>query len=168
MQTLDVLRIISCGAVGVGLARAATEKTVEFLKENCNPKKLAVQQSLTFPLADMQARVEAARLMVWKTAWMLDNRKPAGTMSGLTKFHASDTALEVAQKGLQLTGPHGLTSRYPLEKLVRDAKLLQIIRRHQPDQPPGGRTRHPGRLRGRYANRSLREAGSGTSNSWTT
>ena len=126
MQTLEVLRIISCGAVGVGLARAATEKSLEFLKDHSEPKKLPNQQALTFPLAEMQASVEAARLMVWKTAWMLDSKVPAGTMSGLTKFYASDAALQVAEKGLQLTGPHGRTGQYPLEKLVRDAKLLQI------------------------------------------
>ena len=126
MVTLEVLRIVSCGAVGVGLARAAQEATVRYFKTKANPKKVMNQQTISFSLADILAQVEAARLMVWKTAWLLDNKQPAGTMSGLTKFYASDIALAVAQEGLGLIGLDGCTDEFPLEKLVRDAKLLQI------------------------------------------
>jgi alkylation response protein AidB-like acyl-CoA dehydrogenase len=64
--------------------------------------------------------------MVWKSSWMMDNNLSAGTISGLTKFYASDMALEVANKGMQLVGHHAYNEDYPLEKYVRDAKLLQI------------------------------------------
>jgi acyl-CoA dehydrogenase len=126
MKILEVLRIVSCGAVGVGLARGAHEATLKFFAEKSTPKTILNQQALAFPLADMLAMVEAARLLVWKTAWLLDNGRQAGTMSGLTKFFASDAALAVAEEGLRLVGPHGYTRDYPLEKCVREAKLLQI------------------------------------------
>jgi len=74
----------------------------------------------------MLAAIEASRLMVWKNSWMLDNKIPVGAMTGLTKFYVSDTAVEVANKGVQLLGHHAYTEQYPLEKYVRDAKLLQI------------------------------------------
>jgi len=126
MKVLDVLRILSCGAVGVGLARGAFEATLRFLTGRSPAKALLGQQAVSFELADMLAAIEAARLMVWKSGWLIDSGRPVGTMSSLTKFLASDLALEVAQKGLRLVGPPAYSEEFPLEKLVRDAKLLQI------------------------------------------
>ncbi len=126
MKVLEVMRIISCGAVGVGVARAAYEAALRFLLRHSNAKKLINQQAISFDLADMLASIEASRLMVWKSCWMLDNKIPASTMSSITKFYVSDVAVEVANKGLNLVGPSGFSEEYPLDKLVRDAKVLQI------------------------------------------
>jgi len=126
MQELEVLRVLSCGAVGVGVARATYEDAVRFFKTVGDAKKVMAQQAISFHLADMLASIEASRLMVWKNSWMLDNKTPVGAMTSLTKFYVSDTAVEVANKGVQLLGHHAYTEQYPLEKYVRDAKLLQI------------------------------------------
>lgn len=126
MKVLEVMRVISCGAVGVGIARAAYEAALRFLTTYSNARAVMGQQAISFDLADMLASIEASRLMVWKSSWMMDNNLSAGTMSGLTKFYASDMALEVANKGMQLVGHHAYNEDYPLEKYVRDAKLLQI------------------------------------------
>jgi alkylation response protein AidB-like acyl-CoA dehydrogenase len=126
MKMLDVLRIVSCGAVGVGVARAAKETTLNFIKEHPKAKEIMTQQAIGFDLADMSAMVEAARLMVWKSSWLIDQNKKAGEMSSLTKFYASDVALRVANMAVQLIGLPSYGEIYPVEKLVRDAKLLQI------------------------------------------
>jgi alkylation response protein AidB-like acyl-CoA dehydrogenase len=126
MKVLEVMRVISCGAVGVGLARAAYEASRKFLLSHSSPKAILNQQAISFDLADMLASIEACRLLVWKSAWMLDNLLPASTMSSMTKFYASDMAMEVTNKGLLLVGPHGYSEEYPLDKYVRDAKVLQI------------------------------------------
>jgi acyl-CoA dehydrogenase len=126
MKELEVARVLSCGAVGVGVARAAYEDAVRFFKTVGNPKAAMAQQAIAFDLADMCAAVEASRLMVWKNGWLLDRGLPATTASSLTKFFVSDTAVEVANKGVRLLGHHAYTEGYPLEKYVRDAKILQI------------------------------------------
>jgi alkylation response protein AidB-like acyl-CoA dehydrogenase len=126
MKELDVLRVLSCGAVGVGVARAAYEDAVRFFKTVGDVKKVMGQQAISFHLADMLASIEASRLMVWKNSWMLDNKIPLGAMTSLTKFYVSDTAVKVANTGVQLLGHHAYTEHYPLEKYVRDAKILQI------------------------------------------
>jgi butyryl-CoA dehydrogenase len=126
MKVLEVMRIVSCGAVGVGIARAAYESALRFLLTYSNAKKLISQQALSFDLADMLASIEASRLLVWKSCWMLDNKIPAATMSSITKFYVSDMAVEVANKGLNLVGLYGVNKDYPMDKYVRDAKVLQI------------------------------------------
>ncbi|MBW1775231.1 MAG: acyl-CoA dehydrogenase family protein [Deltaproteobacteria bacterium] len=126
MKYLDVLRVLSCGAVGVGVARAAFEAAVRFFKARPDAKKLMAQQAISFDLADMLASIEASRLMVWRSSWMLDNGLSASTMSSLTKFFVSDMAVEVANKALQLVGVNSYSEDYPLDKYARDAKVLQI------------------------------------------
>lgn len=126
MRLLEVARVISCGAVALGLARRSFETTLKFLKDFADPKSLIGQQAVSFDLADMMASIEASRLLVWKSCWMIDNGIPVGTMSGLTKVYTSDMALEVSQQGMGLVGLHAYSKDYPLEKQVRDAKTLQI------------------------------------------
>ena len=126
MKVLEVMRVISCGAVGVGIARGAYEAALRFLLTHSSAKAIVSQQALSFDLADMLASIEACRLMVWKSSWMLDNGLAASTMSNLTKFYVSDMAMEVTNKGLELVGPSGYTEEYPLDKYIRDAKVLQI------------------------------------------
>jgi len=126
MKVIDVARVLSCGAVGVGIARAAYEAVLKFLKTHSNPKAVIGQQAISFQLADMLAAIEASRLLVWKSGWIFDRGLPAATMISLTKFYASDMAVELTNRSMQLVGLHGYSEDYPVDKYVRDAKLLQI------------------------------------------
>ena len=126
MKELDSLRILSCGAVGVGIAKAALETCVRFFKTMGNLKQVMNQQAITFELADMAASIQAARLMVWKSCWTIDQGIPGTLDSSLTKFYVSDVAVDVANKALRLLGHYAFTEEYPIEKYVRDAKILQI------------------------------------------
>lgn len=126
MKELDMLRVLACGAVGVGIARAAYEDSVKFFKTVGNIKAILGQQAIAFDLADMAASIEASRLMVWKSCWLMDQRLPGTLASSLSKFYASDMAVNVANKGVKLLGHHAYTESFPLEKYVRDAKILQI------------------------------------------
>jgi acyl-CoA dehydrogenase len=77
-------------------------------------------------LADMATNVDAARLLTWRSAWMLDQGQVASIESSMAKRFAADTAMQVATDAVQVYGGYGYTKEYPVEKLMRDAKLLQI------------------------------------------
>lgn len=77
-------------------------------------------------LADMKQDIEAARLLVWKAAWMADKKLKNSEISALSKTYASDVAMRVATDAVQIFGGYGYTKDYPVEKLMRDAKLMQI------------------------------------------
>jgi acyl-CoA dehydrogenase len=77
-------------------------------------------------LADMATAVESSRLLTWKSAWLLDQRKPASLESSMAKRMSADTAMSVTTDAVQIFGAYGYTKDYPVEKLMRDAKLLQI------------------------------------------
>jgi acyl-CoA dehydrogenase len=77
-------------------------------------------------LADMATGVDAARLLTWRSAWLLDQGKPASLESSMAKRVSADTAMSVSTDAVQIFGGYGYTKEYPVEKLMRDAKLLQI------------------------------------------
>ncbi len=77
-------------------------------------------------LADMATGVDAARLLTWRSAWLLDQGKSASLESSMAKRVSADTAMSVATDAVQIFGGYGYTKEYPVEKLMRDAKLLQI------------------------------------------
>ncbi|MDH4265422.1 MAG: acyl-CoA dehydrogenase family protein [Deltaproteobacteria bacterium] len=127
MRYLDVARTTSCAAVALGLARAALETAMGFFKRSPEKAKATIgQQIISHSLADMAAALESSRLLVWKAAWMLGKKLPVSKDSALAKFLASDMCLKVTADALQLLGFHGYTPEYPLEKYLRDAKILQI------------------------------------------
>ena len=126
MRTFDKTRA-AVGAAGVGIARAALEYAVEYSKTRVQfGKPIAALQATAFKLAQMAMDVEAARLMVWRAAWLMDQGKPNGKESAMAKCLGSDAAMSNALEALQIFGGYGYMKDYPVEKLVRDAKLLQI------------------------------------------
>src|SRR3954463_9628441 len=128
MQTLDVTRPgTAAGAVGV--AQAAYEHAVDYAKQRVTfDVPIAMHQGVNFLIADMATEIEAARLLVWQAAWMLDNGygRKATLYSSFAKRFAADTAMKVATDAVQVLGGYGYMREYPVEKLMRDAKLFQI------------------------------------------
>jgi acyl-CoA dehydrogenase len=126
MRTLDRARP-SVGAAGVGVARAALEYAIEYAKTREQfGKPIAMFQHIGFKLADMATEINAARLLTWHSAWLLDNDKPASKEAAMAKLYASDVAMRATVDAVQIFGGYGYMKDYPVEKLMRDAKLLQI------------------------------------------
>jgi acyl-CoA dehydrogenase len=128
MQTLDFTRPgTAAGAVGV--ARAAYEYAVDYARERIQfGQPIAMNQGINFLIADMATEVEAARLLVWQAAWMVDRGygRKATLYSSFAKRFAADTAMKVTTDAVQVFGGYGYMKEYPVEKLMRDAKLFQI------------------------------------------
>jgi acyl-CoA dehydrogenase len=126
MKTLDKTRA-SVGAAGVGLARAAMEYAVEYSKTRLQfGKPIALLQATAFKLAQMAMEINAARLLVWHAAWLMEQGKPCGKESAMAKCFGTDVAMQTTVEALQIYGGYGYMKDYPIEKLMRDAKLLQI------------------------------------------
>jgi acyl-CoA dehydrogenase len=128
MTTLDFTRPgTAAGAVGV--AQAAYELARDYAKERVTFEvPIAMHQGVNFLIADMATEIEAARLLTWQAAWMLDagyGRK-ATLYSSFAKRFAADTAMKVTTDAVQVLGGYGYIKEYPAEKLMRDAKLFQI------------------------------------------
>jgi len=126
MRTLDHTRPgTAIGAVGV--ARAAYELAVDYSRERVQfGQPIAMNQGVNFLIADMAAEIEAGRLLTWQAAWLLDQGKRATLQSSYAKRFASDTAMKVTTDAVQIFGGYGYMKEYPVEKLMRDAKLFQI------------------------------------------
>jgi len=126
MVTLDKARP-GVAASSVGVARAALEYAAEYSKQRVQfGKPIAMNQAIQFMLADMAVKVELARLMVYKSAWQVDNGERNTLHAAIGKLYASDIAMEVTTDAVQIYGGYGYMREYPVEKLMRDAKLLQI------------------------------------------
>jgi len=126
MRTLDKTRA-PVGAAGVGVARAALEYAVEYAKTRKQfGKPIALFQNTAFKIAQMTIEINAARHLVWHAAWLIDQEKPAAKESAMAKAFGSDVAMKVTTEALQILGGYGYMKDYPMEKLMRDAKLLQI------------------------------------------
>ena len=128
MATLDFTRPgTAIGAVGV--AQAAYEHAVAYAKERVTfDMPIAMHQGVNFMIADMAAEIEASRLLTWQASWMLDQGygRKATLYSSFAKRFAADTAMKVATDAVQVFGGYGYVKEYPVEKLMRDAKLFQI------------------------------------------
>ncbi|MGI9590335.1 MAG: acyl-CoA dehydrogenase family protein [Myxococcota bacterium] len=126
MQTLDRTRP-PIGALATGIARRALEESVAYAKERkAFGSPIGGFQAVQFMLADMAKEVEAARLLTLQSAWMLDQGKRASKHSSFAKCFATDMAMRVTTDAVQVFGGNGYTKEYPVEKLMRDAKLMQI------------------------------------------
>jgi acyl-CoA dehydrogenase len=126
MRTLDHTRA-PVGAAGVGVARAAMEYAIEYSKTRIQfGKPVALYQNTGFKIAQMATEIDAARQLVWRAAWMMDQGMPCGKESAMAKMYGSDIAMKVTTDALQIFGGYGYMKDYPMEKLMRDAKLLQI------------------------------------------
>jgi acyl-CoA dehydrogenase len=128
MATLDFTRPgTAIGAVGV--AQAAYEHALEYAKERVTfDLPIAMHQAVGFMVADMATEIQASRLLCWQAAWMLDHGlgREATLYSSFAKRFAADTAMKVTTDAVQVLGGYGYIKEYPVEKLMRDAKLFQI------------------------------------------
>ena len=126
MMTLDGTRPgTAAGAVGV--AQAAYEYSVEYAKERVQfGQPIAINQGVNFMVADMATEIEAARLLVWQAAWLIEQGKRATLQSSFAKRFAADMVMKVTTDAVQIFGGYGYIKEYPVEKLMRDAKLFQI------------------------------------------
>ncbi len=127
MKTFDKARP-GIGAQAVGIGQSALEESVKFIKEREQfGKPVSSFQGVQFMLADMATRVESARSLIYATARMMDaGEKNVSLASSMCKLMASDAAMSVATDAVQLFGGSGYMKEYPVEKLMRDAKITQI------------------------------------------
>lgn len=126
MNTLDSARSF-VGAVSVGIAQAALDCAVKYAKERRQfGQPIASFQMVQGMLADMAMKVETARLMVQKACWMRDQGMEFSKEAAMAKCYAADTAMQVTTDAVQVMGGYGYTKEYPVEKMMRDAKIMQI------------------------------------------
>ena len=126
MTTLDGDRI-GIGAQALGIAQAAIDECVKYTKERVQfGKRISQFQNTQFQLADMQAKVDAARLLVYRAAQAKQDHEPYGHLAAMGKLYASEAASDVTRRCLQLTGGYGYTREYPFERFMRDAKITEI------------------------------------------
>jgi acyl-CoA dehydrogenase len=116
MKTLDVARP-GIAASAVGIARAALEAAVEYAKERHTfGKPLAAHQGIQFMLADMAIKIETARLITWKAAWLADQGLPTNLESSIAKCYATDICMQVTTDVVQIFGGYGYSKEYPVER----------------------------------------------------
>lgn len=126
MGTLDRTRA-GTAAGAVGIARRALEEAVRYANERAQfGQPIVKNQAIQFKLADMATKIEAARLLTWQAAWMADQDVKQSKEAAMAKCFAGDTAMEVTIEAVQILGGIGYSREYPVEKLMRDAKLMQI------------------------------------------
>lgn len=126
MKTLDGGRI-GIASQALGIAQGAMDETVKYTKERKQfGKPLCKFQNMQFQLADMQTRIEASRLLVRKAAWKKDGKIPYSADAAMAKLFAAETAMEMTTKAVQYHGGYGYTREYPVERMMRDAKITEI------------------------------------------
>lgn len=126
MRTLDQTRT-PIGALATGIAQAALDHAARYsLSRQTFGKPIAEHQAIQIKLANMAQAVSASRLLTWYAAWTIDRGEVGTLASSIAKCFASDSSLRVADEALQIFGGYGYMKDYPVEKLLRDAKLTQI------------------------------------------
>ena len=126
MMTLDGGRI-GIASQALGIAQGALDETVAYVKERKQfGRTIANFQNTQFQLANLEVKVEASRLLVYKAAWRESNHLPYSVDAARAKLFASETAMEVTTKAVQLHGGYGYTREYPVERMMRDAKITEI------------------------------------------
>jgi butyryl-CoA dehydrogenase len=126
MSTLDGGRI-GVAAQALGIAQAALDHAVKYSKERVQfGKPIASNQAIAFMLADMATKVDAARLLVYRAAYLKDQGQPYSKEAAMAKLYASDAAMAVTTDAVQIFGGYGYSREYPVERLMRNAKITQI------------------------------------------
>ena len=126
LSTLDGGRI-GIASQALGIAQGAFDVTVEYMKSRKQfGKKLSQMEALQFEMADLKTRIEAARLLVYKAAFLEDKHADYGEASAMAKLFAAETAMKVTTKCVQFHGGYGYTADYPVERMMRDAKITEI------------------------------------------
>lgn len=126
MWTLDGGRI-GIASQALGIAQGAMDETVKYTKERKQfGKSIAQFQNTQFQLADLETKIEASRLLVYKAATLKDNGQPYTVPAAMAKLFAAETAMEMTTKAVQFHGGYGYTREYPIERMMRDAKITEI------------------------------------------
>lgn len=126
MSILDGGRV-SIGSMCVGIARGAYENALKYAQEReAFGKRVSDFQATKFKLADMAMEIDAARLLILRSAWLKDQNLPLNLESAMAKLYASEVAVRVANEAVQIYGGYGFIKEYPVEKFYRDAKLGTI------------------------------------------
>ncbi len=126
MKTLDGGRI-GIAAQALGIAQGAMDETVKYTKERKQfGKSISNFQNTQFQLADLETRIQASRLLIRSAAWKKDNREQYSADAAMAKLYASETAMEMTNKAVQFHGGYGYTREYPVERMMRDAKITEI------------------------------------------
>lgn len=126
MKTLEGGRI-GIAAQALGIASGAFERAVQYSKERkAFGTEIANHQAIAFKLADMAVKIENARNLCLKAAWLKDQGQPYGVASAMAKLYAADIAMEVTTEAVQIHGGYGYVKEYHVERLMREAKLTQI------------------------------------------
>ena len=127
MGTLDGGRV-GIAAQALGIAEGAIDEAVKYSKERMQfGKRLSQFQNTQFELADMKARTDAAKMLVYRAAWAKDHNDPhVGMYSAMAKLTAAQTASDVTRRAVQIFGGYGFTRDYPVERMMRDAKITEI------------------------------------------
>lgn len=126
MNTLDHTRAVTA-AGAVGIARAAFDSALAYsLERKQFGRAIAKQQAIQFMLSDMATEIEAARMLCWRAAWLFDHGEPSAKESSMAKQYAADMSMKVTTDAVQVLGGVGYTRDYPVEKFMRDAKIMQI------------------------------------------
>ncbi len=128
-QFLDILDggRISIGALGVGVAQASLDASIAYANQRRQfGRSLSEFQAIQFKIADMAMEVEMARTMVLKAAWLKDQHRPYAKEAAMGKLFASEAAMRAANQAVQIHGGAGYMKDYPVERYMRDAKLLEI------------------------------------------
>lgn len=126
MSTLDGGRI-GIAAQALGIAEGAFDEVVKYMKERKQfNKPLSAFQGLQWYIAEMSAKIESAKLLIYKAAWKKSNNQPYSLDAAMAKLAAAETAMEVTTKVVQIFGGYGYTKDYPVERMMRDAKITEI------------------------------------------
>ncbi|BBZ28481.1 acyl-CoA dehydrogenase [Mycolicibacterium madagascariense] len=128
MKTFERTRP-TVGAMALGVSRAAYEYALDYAQQREQfGRKIGDFQAVAFKLADMKARIDASRLLVWRAGWMARNNLPFTNAEGsMAKLVASETAVYVTDEAIQILGGNGYTRDYPVERMHRDAKIFTIF-----------------------------------------
>ena len=126
MKTLDGGRI-GIAAQALGIAEGALDEAIKYMKERKQfGRPIAAFQGLQWMVAEMSTKIEAARFLVYKAAWLKDNKQPYSIDAARAKLYATEVAMDVTTKAVQLFGGYGYTKEYPVERMMRDAKITEI------------------------------------------
>ena len=126
MKTLDGGRI-GIAAQALGIAEGALDEAIKYMKERKQfGRPIAAFQGLQWMVAEMSTKIEAARFLVYKAAWLKENKQPYSIDAARAKLYAAEVAMDVTTKAVQLFGGYGYTKEYPMERMMRDAKITEI------------------------------------------
>jgi alkylation response protein AidB-like acyl-CoA dehydrogenase len=127
MKTFEATRP-AVGAQALGIARAAYEIALEYAKERTAfGKPIIMNQGISFKLANMATQIDAARLLIWRAAWLAKNGGFKNAEGSMSKYYASEMSVKVTEEAIQILGGYGYTREYHVERMHRDAKIHTIF-----------------------------------------